>query len=151
MKKFLMPLAFIFAFAAISLQSFGQTPSRVDGFVHEFFRLIGAKEREITEQEKDALRNVHPILLRAADHEVVPQFFWSIVRQAEPKSISWDEARNLIVKGKVVGASQLHSLDVYLVARDGRKYKTKGPRGDEVHKAIREVDPKGVFISYAME
>jgi hypothetical protein len=57
----------------------------------------------------------------------------------EPEaSISWVEARELILSGQVTQATQLHSLKVILVLEDGRTVETFEPVIDEVFQVIEE-------------
>lgn len=57
----------------------------------------------------------------------------------EPEeSISWVEARELILTGQVTQVTQLHSLKVILVLEDGRTVETFEPAIDDVFMVIEE-------------
>ena len=49
-----------------------------------------------------------------------------------PTLISWDEAKAVLLQGKVTEAIQLHSLTVYLVLVDGTRLMTEEPEIDAV-------------------
>jgi hypothetical protein len=54
------------------------------------------------------------------------------------ESISWVEARTLILDGQVTQLTQLHSLKVILVLEDGRSVETFEPEIDDVFEVIEE-------------
>ena len=73
------------------------------------------------------------------------------VNQSKPETIVWDEAKQLILKGRVFTGMQTHSNHVSLVTLSGEQYNTKQPRIDEVFRIARIVDPKGVFVTIGTE
>jgi hypothetical protein len=62
------------------------------------------------------------------------------VPQVEPSGsqIPWEEARALILAGEVEQATQLHSLKVTLILRDGRRLETVEPHIDDVFDVVDE-------------
>lgn len=56
----------------------------------------------------------------------------------ERASITWEEAKTLIVDGKVAGVAQSHSLDVTLSLKDGRIVNTVEPEIDAVFVLLDE-------------
>jgi hypothetical protein len=57
---------------------------------------------------------------------------------APEAKITWEEARELILDGQVSQVTQLHSLRVILVLKDGRTVETDEPLSDEVFAVIDE-------------
>jgi predicted small lipoprotein YifL len=55
-----------------------------------------------------------------------------------PAPISWDEAKEVILQGKVIEVIQLHSRTVYLVLADGTRLMTEEPEIDAVLAVIDE-------------
>ncbi len=123
----------------------------VDKFIAKFSRQMKHRKKDITVDQKQALREVYPLLVEASKDEFVSKYFWAIVNQSEPKTIEWKEAEQLILKGKVFSGFQLHSNHVGLTTVSGEQYDTKQPRGDEVFRIGRIVDPKGVFMTIGTE
>ena len=118
----------------------------VDRFIDVFSRRLEAHGRDVTADEKQALREVFPLLIRASEDKYLRSRFWRIVKQSEPKRIEWEEARRLILKGKICTSLQTHSKLVGIIAFSGEEYTTEEPEIDAVLRVIRTVDPKGVFI-----
>jgi hypothetical protein len=52
--------------------------------------------------------------------------------------ISWDEAKQLILSGQVAQVTQLHSLEVRLLLKDGRMVVTTEPAIDDVFELVRQ-------------
>lgn len=51
-------------------------------------------------------------------------------------AIPWEDAERLILSGEVAQIFQLHSLDVMLILRDGRRLTTVEPRIDAVFEVV---------------
>jgi hypothetical protein len=109
------------------------------------------RKQEVTREQKDALRMIHPLLQEASKYKFCRKYFWYAVNHTIHKKIDWQEAKELILKGEIISAMQTHSLHVNLIGHDGKTYSTIEPRIDAVLHVIKEVDPKMVFISYATE
>ena len=90
-------------------------------------------------------------LVAVSSDRLLRTYFWQTLRQEERKLVPWEKAKELILKGEIVSVMQSHSLEVSMEGRNGALYKTTESRIDEVHRLIRQVDPKGVFISYGTE
>jgi hypothetical protein len=56
----------------------------------------------------------------------------------QPASISWEEARTLVMEGQVVKVAQSHSLDVIIYLEDGRVVSTVEPEIDAVFVLLDE-------------
>ena len=104
-----------------------------------------------TDAEMDALLASRQILLAIADNPDCRSSFWSAVRQETAISISWTEAEDIIMSGKVVKAVQHHNLNVRLITSDGKRYTTEESAIDEIYRLIGKVDPRRVFIQYITE
>jgi hypothetical protein len=59
---------------------------------------------------------------------------------AQDRTVSWEEAIEILNSGEVVGAYQLHSLEVTLELRDGSMITTQEPNIDDI---FREVERCG--------
>jgi len=128
-----------------------EEPSPAERFANMVVSILAAKT-ELPDDTRDVLVRAHPILLKVTDNPNLADGFWSYVREGQPAAkISWDEARNLILGGKVRFCGQTHALHVSLQMRDGRGFYTTEPKIDDVIKLAREVDPKGVFIGIETE
>jgi hypothetical protein len=150
-KRIATATVFVAISIIVSLAWAERAPSHADQFVNGFVKWMGIRRMQVTVQEQRALRDAHPVLLRAADDEYLPMLFWETVRQAPSEKIEWAKARQLIQKGKVAHIFLPHGPDVSLTTRDGRKYSTREPRAGLAAEALREVDPKGVFVICDME
>jgi hypothetical protein len=124
---------------------------QAEAFVDGVSLLMKQDGAELSKEEQEALRKAYPVLLRIADHEVPAKYLWKLARFGEPKEIDWEAARKLILSGKVMSATQKGSLVVVLIGRHGRRYKTEQPKIDVVFEVMKEVDPKGVFMSFSTE
>ena len=151
MKTRLCAITLTIVVAAVILAAPHKATDRADKFLAEFLSRMRIKKVAVSEEQKEALRIAHPLLLTAADDEWVPMLFWQMVRQGDRKQIEWSEAKALILKGKIRHVLQSHSLDVDLVDRQGRTYTTKEPTIDEVLHVVKTVDPKKLFIVYDTE
>lgn len=94
---------------------------------------------------------VRSFLVAVSHDRGLRRYFWQTLRQEKRKLVPWEKAKELILKGEIVYVMQSHRLDVWMEGRNGALYKTTESRIDEALGLIREVDPKGVFISYGTE
>jgi hypothetical protein len=69
----------------------------------------------------------------------------------EVKTVSWEEAKSILLDGEVAEVFQLHSLEVKLTLKDGSKLSTTEPAIDDVFKVIDECGEKCVDIRVATE
>jgi hypothetical protein len=70
---------------------------------------------------------------------------------AKWERISWEEARNMILRGWVRFVSQGHSREVNLVTSHGTGFVARQGAIDEVIQVVRSVDPCMVFIRVVTE
>jgi hypothetical protein len=117
-------------------------------FVEHFADTLERKQVQVTEQQRDALLEIHPLLLAWANSTLV-EAFWGLVRFYEATEIDEERAEELIRKGKIRSIMWFHSLAL-LDEINGRRYSYKGPRRD-LERAVEEVDPTGVFIGQGWE
>jgi len=120
-------------------------------FVDRFISWLQRNGYSTSNEQKEALYKVRPLLLMVANDKNYSCRFWRMVRAAEPQGISWEEAKRLILKGQVIEVVQSHNLDIVLFTRDGQEYGTKETKLDEYDTYVREVDPKRVFIHVITE
>ncbi len=66
-------------------------------------------------------------------------------------TISWDEAKSILLNGEVAEIVQLHSLEVKLTLKNGSMLSTTEPAIDDVFKVIDECGEKCADISVATE
>jgi hypothetical protein len=155
MKRTCMALVLAVGLVFTVLAASEEAPSKADRFASMFAERLRNAEIEVTEEEEQALRNAHPVLLRLLDSDYASRLilpdFWKIVRQEDPEEVEWEEARTLILSGKVTDAFISHAETVGLLTKDGRRYHTKPPDRAEYNRTIKEADPKGVFIRRWME
>ncbi len=148
MKKTVLAALAVSLFACFALAgppAEVRAEARVQQFVGQFVGWLKGQKVDVTPREQEALRDVHRLLLVAADD---PLYFWLVVRNSPHEAIEWQDAKQMILRGQAVRVSQAHSRRVDLVTRDGRSYSTTEPKLDDVGGLIKEVDPKGVFIIY---
>lgn len=69
----------------------------------------------------------------------------------ETETVSWEEARSIILNGEVAQVFQLHSLEVKLTLKNGNKLSTTEPAIDDIFKVIEECGEKCADISVATE
>jgi hypothetical protein len=151
MKKAVLVLVLL---ALVSVAVFAETdkkPLPSDRLVDHLSHCLALKKQEMTAEQEEALRLVHPLLLDAAKHHYYRKYLWEAVDTSEEKEIEWEEAKRMILKGRVVNVGQTHSRNVQIVGTDGRRYRTIEPRIDDVLYLTKEVDPKGLFIDYETE
>jgi hypothetical protein len=60
----------------------------------------------------------------------------NVLPEQSGESIPWDEARALILAGEVHQVTQLHSLKVTLIIKDGRQLVTMEPEIDDVFDVV---------------
>ena len=65
--------------------------------------------------------------------------------------ITWEDAQNLILEGRVSQVTQLHNLTVILDLKDGSTVKTIEPAIDDVFKVIQQCGDKCADIIRATE
>ncbi len=65
--------------------------------------------------------------------------------------IASQAAVTLIRKGDVVQVGQSHTLNVDLLMRDERRFRTKAPDGKSLLEVLKEVDPERQKISVILE
>lgn len=121
-------------------------------FADSFATWMQHKKVKVTDQDTQAARHLHPILLTAsADDHFVRFGFWRMVRDPSPSDLEWEAAERLIRAGKIGSIKQTHSLRVYLVTWSGESYVTREPKIDQVWHLVKEIDPSGVFINFGTE
>jgi hypothetical protein len=156
MKRLLL-LTIALAFCSImsSSQWTYAEDTKAERFSNDFSQWMDNMKVEITEEEREALREVHHLFYKLTEDQFFlkyySKFFWNSVRQSGYKTIEWEKAQELILKGEITSVSQTHSLDVTLTGLNGQRYKTNEPRIDEVWYLVDQVDPKGVFILFMTE
>ena len=69
----------------------------------------------------------------------------------EAPMITWEDAQNLILEGRVSQVTQLHNLTVILDLKDGSTVKTIEPAIDDVFKVIQQCGDKCADIIRAPE
>ncbi len=155
MRRTCIALALAVGLVFTVLAASEEGPSKADRFTSEFVRRLRNAGIEVSEEEEQALRNAHPVFLRLLDSDYASRLilpdFWNIVRQEEPQEIEWQEARTLILSGKVTDAGTSHAGTVGLLTKDGKRYHTKPTEPAEYNRTIKEADPRGVFIRRWME
>ena len=153
MKRTIAVLTGIIVVVSLATYSRGEQDARSAGdeFINRFSRLMKARKQEVTSEQKRALRVAHPLLLVASKDDFCRKYFWHAVNPTTDRKIEWQEAKQLILKGKIISVSQTHSLRVDLMGQDGQQYTTKESKIDEVLHVVKEVDPKMVFMSYVTE
>ena len=64
-------------------------------------------------------------------------------------TISWEDAKTIILKGDVTDVSQTHALDVWIRLKDGTSYRTREPKIDMVSAWLEKCGKKkqGVFVT----
>ncbi len=144
----LYALLIILAASAVYAEDLAQP--QADRFVGYYLASYDRAEQPITEEQKDALRAAHPLLLPIATNRMARDFFWLNVR-GEKRDIDWDAAAQMIRRGEIRQVSQNHDLSVALVTYDGALLKSKAPTISDSYKVISEVDPSHVFILYSTE
>lgn len=151
MKKAALALGLL---ALVSVAVFAETdrgPLPSDGLVAHLSQCLARQKQEMTAEQEEALRLVHPLLLIAAKEKYCRKYLWKAVDTSEETEIKWEDAKRMILEGEVVQVFQAHNLDVWLVGADGRRYRSKEPQIDRVWYLTKEVDPKSVFIYCATE
>lgn len=147
--------SFLILIGFLLIPCFAQTiepqPSDADRFVEQFSRRMEIIKMPLSDEQKEALRTVHPLLVFVADHEYIRMSFWEMVRQNPTTKIEWAEAKKLVQQGLVSLASQAHSRQVSLMTRDGHTFTTMEPQMDDILRLVQEVDPKMLFIGYETE
>ena len=142
--------ALVIILAASTVYAEDLAQPQADKFVGYYLARYERAEQTITEEQKDALRAAHPLLVPIATDRMARDFFWLNVR-GEKKTIDWDAAVQMIRRGEIRQVSQNHDLSVALVSYDGTLLKSKAPSISDSYKVISEVDPNHVFILYSTE
>ena len=142
--------ALVIILAASTVYAEDLAQPQADKFVGYYLARYDRAEQPITEEQKDALRAAHPLLVPIATDRMARDFFWLNVR-GEKKTIDWDAAVQMIRRGEIRQVSQNHDLSVALVSYDGTLLKSKAPSISDSYKVISEVDPNHVFILYSTE
>lgn len=62
------------------------------------------------------------------------------------KTISWDEAREMIIAGWIKRVNLNPKREVYLLDLNGNQYMTREPGSESVVRLVNEVDPKRTRI-----
>jgi hypothetical protein len=151
MKKTALVLILLVLISVVVFAETDKKPLPSDRLVAHLSHCLARQKQEMTAEQEEALRLVHPLLLVAAKHHYYRKYLWEAVDTTEEKEIEWEEAKSMILKGLVVNVGQTHSRNVQLVGTDGRRYRSIEPRIDDVLYLAREVDPKGLFIDYETE
>ena len=144
----LQALLIILIASSVYAEDLAQT--QADMFVGYYLARYDSAEHPIAEEQKDALRAAHPLLVPIATDREFRDFFWLNVR-GEKRDIDWDAAAQMIRRGEIRQVSQNHDLTVALVTYDGALLKSKAPTISDSYKVISEVDTSHVFILYSTE
>jgi hypothetical protein len=148
MKKTTVVMAAFLLLVAAALATWDVHGSRRILALAKLAKISGT---EFTQGELDALEAAYPALAKMADHDVVVDRFWELIRDEESEKIDWEQAKKLILAGKIKSVSQSHSLEIYMIGLNGQVYLSKEDRIDEVRHLIGQVDPKSVFVKYMTE
>ena len=124
--------------------------SQADKFVGYFLNQYERPDRQFTQEQKDALRIAQPLLALVPLDKYYRNFFWFNLRGIK-RTVSWEDAAQLIRKGEVRLATQAHSRNVNLLTYSGELLTATAPDLSSAFKVIEEVDPKHVFIQYSTE
>ncbi len=124
--------------------------SQPDKFVGYFLNQFENSERHFTQEQKDALRVAQPLLALVPQDKDYRNYFWYNLRGAK-RTVSWDDAAQLIRNGEIREASQSHALTIALLTYSGELLTATTPDLSTAYKVIEEVDPKHVFIRYSTE
>lgn len=111
-------------------------------------RLAGV---QVTNEELSALNVIKSVLVKASDNDYFHTQFWASLRDGEIEEVSWNEAKKMILSGRIVKIQQSHSREVVLTAKNGKVFSSISPNLDDVFAVIDQVDPKGVFILVYVE
>lgn len=128
----------------------GETPE-ADRFVKELSRHLRRKEIDISEQEREHLRHAHKVLLRVAQNEYLRESFWRTVRSERSEALEWAQLEKMIRAGRIRTVDRSHTGDVTALAADGKTFVSKVERLADVSEVMKQVDPFGVFMLYAIE
>jgi hypothetical protein len=120
-------------------------------FVKRFLEELNRRKVQVTDGQRDALWEVHPLLVLAAEDKTLSRWFWFMLRHTTREAIEWEKAKQMILKGEVVSVSTTHTLDHTLMTRDGRFWTSKAPERGILSQVMAEVDPKKVFIERTTE
>jgi len=74
----------------------------------------------------------------------------SQIQVHENNTVSWEDAKIIIERGKVDCVAQSHSLDVTIAIADGTSYRTKEPKIDAVYDWLKKCGKRGK-VGYATE
>lgn len=143
-------IALLLLAAAITTYADEASSKQADKFVGFYLNQFENPERQFTQEQKDALRTAQPLLALVPQDKVYRNYFWYNLRGIK-RTVSWDEAAQMIRTGEVREASQNHDLTVVLLTYSGEMLYTTAPAINTAYKVIEEVDPKHVFIRYSTE
>lgn len=126
------------------------------GDVYRFIReFTGRLEREnitVSEQQREALKVVYPLILAAYHDDLIQDAFWTYVVEEDPKRITWGKTIDLIMSGKIKYVSSAHSGRIELHSYHNERYVTYDETAEQpLINILEEVDPKNVFIGHEME
>jgi hypothetical protein len=74
----------------------------------------------------------------------------SKIQVNENNTVSWEDAKVIIERGKVDCVAQSHSLDVTITMVDGTSYRTKEPKIDAVYDWLKKCGKRDK-VGYATE
>jgi hypothetical protein len=151
MKKVALAMGLLALVSVAVFAETGKEPSPSDGLVAHLSYCLAGQKQEMTAEQEKALRLVHPLLAIAAEKDRCRKGFWKAAATSEVTEIEWEDAKRMILEGRVVQVFQAHSKYVRLLGTDGRTYRSTEPRLDDVLHLTKEVDPKSVFIVYSTE
>ena len=143
-------IALLILATAITTYADDAASTQADKFVGFYLNQFESPERQFTQEQKDALRIAQPLLALVPQDKDYRNYFWYNLRGIK-RTVSWDDAAQLIREGEIRLASQNHDLSVVLLTFSGELLNTKAPAIDTAYKVIEEVDPKHVFILYSTE
>lgn len=107
-------------------------------FAEEFSVALSTNKHIVSDEQMQALRMVQPLLAIAVKSDFMRRWFWHIVLpEAKQEEIAWDEAKQLVMEGKVIFVMQSHNLVVSMSLSDGRDVFTREPKIDEIDKVIK--------------
>ena len=143
-------IALLILATAITTYADDASSTQADKFVGFYLNQFETPERQFTQEQKDALRIAQPLLALVPPDKYYRNFFWFNLRGIR-RTVSWEDAAQLIRKGEVRLATQAHSRNVNLLTYSGELVTATAPDLSSAFKVIEEVDPKHVFIQYSTE
>jgi len=73
------------------------------------------------------------------------------INSTAPQETEWEQAKELLLAGKVESLTQAHDRTVILTLKDGSQFTTKEPTLDEIFKRVEQCGAKCSEITIATE